>query len=135
MACKLTESGGHANIIHILKHGWLKGEGSVYYLDMELADFSLKDYIDDLYGKTNSANFAVPSVPPSPPVLVQKNSLIIDRLHNVCTISSHILSGLEFLHEQNQVHRDVKPDNGTVHNHSSVDSSSLLSSRTFMETD
>lgn len=36
----------HANIIEILQHGWLEMQGKTYFIDMELADISLADYIE-----------------------------------------------------------------------------------------
>ena len=106
----ILESGGHKHIIGLLQHGWLRGSGSVYFIDMELADFSLQDYIQYLHGAKPIP--AVSSVEPYSPVLVGKGSSLTERLHNVWTLATHISHGLEFLHSRGHVHRDVKPDNG-----------------------
>lgn len=102
------------NIVDILSHGWLKGAGSIYFIDMELADFSLGEYIryHDVSGKM-SANTDL-DISPSHPVLVERSCTDILRLHNVWTIISHILRGLEFLHKLGHVHRDIKPDNSDL---------------------
>ena len=36
------------------------------------------------------------------------------KLHNLWTIGLQIASGLEFMHEQKQVHKDLKPNNRTL---------------------
>lgn len=38
---------------------------------------------------------------------------IIGRMRDLWTIGKHIVLGLEFLHQQEYVHRDVKPGNGS----------------------
>lgn len=45
----LYQTGGHAHIIEVLKHGWLETTEKVYYIDMELADLSLAEYITTVF--------------------------------------------------------------------------------------
>jgi len=99
---KVREKRGHPNIITVLKHGWLREEQ--YHFDMELCILNLEDYI--------LGNF--------------KSVLGIGRYYNpglsrdtlsclsLWGILSHIARGLEFLHASKEMHRDLKPRNGTL---------------------
>jgi serine/threonine protein kinase len=48
-------SGGHKNLVKIISHGWLPlssqsgTQSRCYYIDMELCDYSLEQYIADPY--------------------------------------------------------------------------------------
>jgi len=102
-------AGGHANIIDILQHGWLRGTGSVYFIDMELADLTLQDYIRYLFHDGAMPSLAIL---PYSPACVSKDSDGPTKLRNFWTIARQITMGLEFLHTRGHVHRDLKPDNG-----------------------
>lgn len=106
----IQESGGHENIIKILNHGWLKGSVNVYFIDMELADFTLADYIDSR-NVNESSTVDFDRIKSSMSALVPKNCSLPQRLLNTWTIGSHIARGLEFMHARNHVHRDLKPSN------------------------
>lgn len=108
----ICATGGHKNIIEILDHGWLKGQDNVYFIDMELADFTLADYIDYHSDSPSKSSIAFDAMPFSIPVFVQRECSFQQRIRNMWAIGSHIAAGLEFMHEHNQVHRDVKPLNG-----------------------
>ena len=106
----LLAHGGHGNIVSVLGHDWLRYSLNLYYIDMELCDFSLQDYI-------KYQNNIAPTVPVeirtnSAPVTVQKNCSAIERTQNMWTIGIHIARGLEFMHSNKLVHRDLKPGNG-----------------------
>jgi len=107
----ICKSGGHKNIIEIIEHGWLKGSVNVYFIDMELGDFTLADYIDYHNSEANpSINLDVWQV--SMPVVILRGCSPNQRVQNMWGIASHIVGGLEFLHMHNHVHRDLKPSNG-----------------------
>lgn len=108
----IRDQGGHANIIGVLDHGWLTGSFSVYFLDMELGDLTLFDYIEYCRNPRYSAA-DIGTGQSSPPALVRKDCLFHQRIHNMWTIGTHIARGLEFMHSHNYVHRDLKPSNGT----------------------
>jgi serine/threonine protein kinase len=105
----ILKAGRHVNIIEFFEHGWLRGENRVYYIDMELADITLSDYIACF--RTNQ----VPSLSiHQPEFLHPSDALPFDaRLVNALEICRHLACGLEFLHFHECVHRDVKPSNGS----------------------
>ena len=45
----LRKRGTHPNIVEILNHGWLETAGKVYFIDMELTNVTLTDYIDYVF--------------------------------------------------------------------------------------
>lgn len=109
MVSSLIESRGHENIIGILAHGWLKGAGGVYFIDMELGNLTLHDYIEYLHG----TEFSLIDISSIGPGFVQRDCSASERLNNLWTIGIHVARGLEFLHSRGHVHRDLKPSNGT----------------------
>ena len=110
---ELCQSGGHPNIVAILQDGretyqWI---GDIYFIDMELCDMNLHNYI---HGERTVLQ--EPDKPRSP-VFVLKDSDIKEKMRNAWEIMIHISKGLEFLHNQGQVHRDLKPSNGMSYLH------------------
>src|SRR5271170_4843764 len=105
---KLGSNGGHGNIIGILRHGWLNKD-QWYYFDMELCCMNLEDFI---YGKYITAlgnqYFNPISVGGEPDCL---------KLFN---IMRDITRGLEYIHKHREVHRDLKPQNGTSMDHTTA---------------
>jgi len=107
---------GHSNIIRILKNDWLPNDSHCYFIDMELCDFSLFDYITYQQAKrspqTVNINRAIDRIQ-SFPVLVYRSCSHLMRMQNAWTIGMHIAHGLEFMHDpkHKRVHRDLKPSN------------------------
>jgi serine/threonine protein kinase len=103
--------GGHGNIVTVFTHDWLKFSfNQCYYIDMELCDFNLHDYInhnDSLSSSIGSLDLSLA------PAIVSNDCSTVERLRNYFTIVTHIARGLEFLHTYKVVHRDLKPRNGT----------------------
>jgi serine/threonine protein kinase len=104
----LIENGGNKNIITIINHGWMR-ELDYYFIDMELCELTLHDYVKYLAG-SNELPFDIDAS--MSPVFIEKESSPFVRMHNTWTIGSHMASGLEFMHKHHQVHRDLKPHNG-----------------------
>jgi serine/threonine protein kinase len=105
--------GGHVNIVNILRHDWLKHSfNQCYYIDMELCEFSLFDYIAH---HNNSMKADTPDIAiynHLSPVIVKRNCSTMQKVQNIWTIGLHIARGLEFMHTHNHAHRDLKPGNG-----------------------
>jgi len=107
---ELHEAGDHGNIIRILGHGWLPKPHSYFYIDMDLCDSNLHDYIYTRIVLNEKASFGDhPN-----PVYVPHGCDFLVKLRNTWTIVTHIWDGLQFIHENGHVHRDLKPRNGNA---------------------
>jgi serine/threonine protein kinase len=104
------EGGGKENIVDILGHGRFRGPFSFHYIDMELCDINLHDYIH----KINNRNVVIdlPSFRRNSASFVHTDALPTTTILNIWTIMLQIASGLAFIHFHSQVHRDMKPRNG-----------------------
>lgn len=99
---KVRENGGHSNIITILNYGRLNEER--YYFDMELCILNLEDYIlGDFKSILGNRKYYYPDF--------SRDTLSCLSLWGIL---SQIAQGLEFLHVNNEMHRDLKPRNGTI---------------------
>jgi serine/threonine protein kinase len=107
---ELHKAGEHRNIIKILGHGWLPKPYSFYYIDMDLCDSNLHDYI---YGARLAETERLLEENPSPVYAPRECDLLI-KLRNIWAIMTHISDGLEFIHANGHVHRDLKPRNGIL---------------------
>jgi serine/threonine protein kinase len=138
----LLREAGHPNIIHILDHGTLGNwaGSNDYFIDMERCDVTLKDYVDYVHDRVTADSSPVPVdrivlLYPTNAAFVLKNCKLLDKVKNICTIGVHIASGLDFLHAQNYVHRDLKPGNGiSLIRHADLLSSALQNVGWTMET-
>jgi len=112
---KLQRDGGRKNIVEVLRHGELSYM-SLYYIDMELCDLNLIDYINGQQSSmvnidleaSRSAKLYIPST--------LKFAMILEIMKNIA-------DGLAFIHFSEVIHRDLKPPNGNF----SVDISLILS--------
>lgn len=97
---------GHPNIVSVLRHGWI--DTSWYFIDMELCDMNLSTFIYenldwDPYLCFDHPEFLHIEEPP-----------VWWRTAPIFRILYQIANGLAFIHQQQQVHRDLKPQNGRV---------------------
>jgi serine/threonine protein kinase len=105
--------GGHVNIVNILRHDWLKHSfNQCYYIDMELCEFSLFDYIAHHNSMKADITSEIAIYNHLSPVVVKKNCSAMQKVQNIWAIGLHIARGLEFMHTHNHAHRDLKPGNG-----------------------
>jgi serine/threonine protein kinase len=99
---KLCGKPTHKNIVEVLRLGDLFNS-PYYFIDMELCDFNLEDYIYrdlDLPIQTSTPRF-VTSAPSEAEALP------------IWKIMMEITSGVEFIHSKDEIHRDLKPSNST----------------------
>src|SRR5271170_2150554 len=84
----------HANIVQVFDLGQMKSNSKFHYIDMELCDISLGHYMQ---GKRTGN-------------LVSWDEFRSD-LDNLCNINDDVLDGLVFIHSNNEIHRDLSPQN------------------------
>lgn len=107
----IRDAGNHDNIIRILGHGWLPKPTSYFYIDMDLCDSNLHDYI---YGARIVQHMGEHLDNEPNPVYAPNDCTLLIKLRNVWTILTHICDGLNYIHKHGQIHRDLKPRNGKV---------------------
>lgn len=92
-------SGQHENIVHVYGHGRLGPNSRYYCIDMELCTLNLEEYIQ---GKITEGlrDWRRPS---------QREDLL-----HVLGIMEQVMSGLSYIHRENEVHRDLNPQNGII---------------------
>jgi serine/threonine protein kinase len=107
----LLQEDAHSNIVTVLDHGWCKSSLRYYFIDMELCDFTLHDYI--VYQRGDVIDLQIQEMEFLAPIFIPKNCTLLLRLQNLWAIGIHIALGLEHMHSKSLVHRDLKPGNGT----------------------
>ena len=98
---KLCRRQSHENIVVVLKHGFLENS-QYYYIDMELCDITLNSYIYD-----KNPDYMEPLY-----YKVQEGQAPVVKARALWEIIWDIVSGLKFVHDHKEVHRDLKPQNG-----------------------
>ena len=95
--CKVEEKS--VNIIRVLDHGYLHGPNSSYFIDMELCDLNLEEYIHEKNGNI-------------PGLLDWETVDSVEGKFLIVAIMQQLLNGLIFIHEKDEIHRDLDPKNG-----------------------
>jgi len=102
-AVKLCTTGENENIIKVVHWGQLSSS-PYFFIDMELCDFNLETYIlqdwkpDIVREVPHFSDFDI--LPP------------LQKLRQIVTIMRDVTNGVAFIHQNNEVHRDLKPRNG-----------------------
>jgi serine/threonine protein kinase len=97
---KLCKS-SHPNIIQVFQHGELYRNSTVFFIDMELCDFSLERYCRgmDVPQLVNWTTIREQGALPA----------------SIRAINDQIINALVFIHEHGEVHRDLCPQNGDLY--------------------
>jgi len=88
----------HPNIVQVFEYGQLNPESTIHFIDMELCDISLGNYLLGQELK-NVVNWATVREQGDTPTHTYK-------------ILQQILNGLVYIHCLDEVHRDLSPQNG-----------------------
>ena len=99
---KLAKNGSHPNVIAIFDHGWLHTD-QYYYFDMQLCVMNLEDFMKADFNAIFGSQYLNPG----------STEGELPQCLNLWTIIRHITSGLEHIHQHHELHRDLKPRNGT----------------------
>jgi len=99
-AIKKLCSGSHPNIVEVLRIGELN-KLSYYFIDMELCDISLYEYI---YRDDSKP------LPDAVPYFIKDATSQVKELQ-IWNIMTQIANGVAFIHSHNEIHRDLKPQN------------------------
>jgi serine/threonine protein kinase len=91
---KLCLESCQENLVAVYRYGKLPGS-PYYYIDMELCDLNLQEYIYEFERRGFSSSF--------PPLDTTA----------VFQIMRDVSGGLAFIHERKEVHRDIKPNNSS----------------------
>jgi serine/threonine protein kinase len=90
----------HPNIVQVFAYGELNPDSAVHFIDMELCDISLGNYLDGQELK-NGVSWAT----------VKEDEDVPAHGYNIL---QQILNGLLYIHCEGEVHRDLSPHNGTA---------------------
>jgi serine/threonine protein kinase len=96
---RICEKGSHPHIVQVLKMGRLHGSRE-YFIDMELCNLNLVEYINCKHLRDEALPFYNKKVPP--PL----------RSQQIWYVMIHVGRGVKFMHSLGLVHRDLKPANG-----------------------
>jgi serine/threonine protein kinase len=102
---KLCQPGSNSNIVSVLRHGRLVNS-PYFFLDMELCDLNLETYIQRKWTEALRHN-----VPQFSNVDILESRL---KLAQVWNLMKDIANGIAYVHQHQEIHRDLKPRNGKI---------------------
>jgi serine/threonine protein kinase len=114
---QVCRSGQSNTVVEVYEHGWLPGfDPSYYYVDMEYCSQTLEEWIHGPSGYKNSeGRRSTAGAAGSSPTTTDQETpgqFVSEQIHDIL---QNITSGLQYLHKNGVVHRDLKPRNGTIH--------------------
>jgi serine/threonine protein kinase len=92
----------HKNVVAVFRHGKLPPY--YYYLDMELCDLNLQAYIERKWTSVTEEKM---------PYFTRGDLGPRKRMAQIWDIMEDVTSGIAFIHSLQEIHRDMKPRNGT----------------------
>jgi len=102
---KLCEPGLHKNVVAVLGCGRLRLALLYYFIDMELCELNLGTYISRKWTR---------ELEQSVPFLSEIHSSVTREISQMGQVMTDIGRGVEFIHSHEMIHRDLKPQNGTL---------------------
>jgi len=97
----LCQLGAHKHIVAVLRIGELRNSRYYVFIDMELCDLNLAEYIYNTKPRDSVATYFINDQPP------------LIKAQQIWTVMVQVAKGVEYLHSQDTVHRDLKPANGS----------------------
>jgi serine/threonine protein kinase len=89
--------GSNENIVTVYNHGLLWPN---YFIDMEICMGSLQDFVHDRFLVSGTLRWKT----------MDKRAQILYMIRNLLR---GICKGLKFIHDHDEVHRDISPDNSS----------------------
>jgi serine/threonine protein kinase len=96
---KNVRTNPHENIVEILKFGWLTSSLPFYFIDMELCDFNLGVYVQQMSDVTSDRE---------PDLARLASGVSVKKFWGILT---QVMSALEYMHNKSILHRALKPSN------------------------
>ena len=99
---KLCEPGVHKNVVAVLGCGRLP---LLYFIDMELCELNLGTYISRKWNRELEQSVSL---------LSEIHSSATREISQMGYVMTDIGRGVEYIHSHEMIHRDLKPQNGTL---------------------
>lgn len=119
-AMKILCKHPHENIVAILNHGRVDPKTTVYFIDMEYCDANLEDFVTGKCSKIGLLNW---------PTATNRERI----RYLIPGIMDPVLSGLEFIHNMDEIHRDISSQNSNSFVHTSINYSLVFKEMQSME--
>jgi serine/threonine protein kinase len=100
----LRDKDTQKNLVTVIKYSRLPQASAFYFIDMELCSYNLETFILDRK-----------DVPLSVSSRNIESDKLLKRITSNLKILKQITAGLQFIHNQNEIHRNLKPTNGILY--------------------